>query len=1112
MNYLKHLFRCGLVIIVLLFFGKTTFAEHIHTAEIYWECISSGPDAGKTQFFLVVYRDCSINNIPNPTQLTVTDVPGISSLPINLVGTPEDVTPAQCNLTCADEIQDVSMQKYTFATDPVELPGIPPPTGYTFSLTLCCRVDAQNLVGSVFEDLFVSATMYPYNNQAAFPCFDSSPQFTEPPQPLSCAGAEIRYNSNAIDSDLDSLSYSFTGALIGDPNVQNASVPAVYENGFSAQQPLPGPNLATIEPSTGQFTYQSNATVQGRYAVVMQVNSWRCGQLIATSNRDLTFGFTNCNDANNIPTVAPPAWTSPPGASGYAVTVQAGDLVSFSLTGVDNDNFGQPQTISFTAEGAQFASDFTNANGDCANQPCATLSNVTPPSSAVGSVTTEFNWQTDCDQLGIFEGCGNLTNTYNFLFKYRDDYCPASGSNTVNIAVTVVGEELVDSPEPRCADTDANGNITLHWVPSVASPNSTFIEYVIYHSTNPNGPFTTEVATIANINTSSWTHQITDPNPPTTSGPNYYIIQARSGCGNSTRLAPPQHTIASIYLTLTDDGQNATLNWNHVTDPPLPSSNGNGNGLYALQKESPIGTWASLPSVLGLSYVDPISVCSEQVNYQVALTDNFGCVSNSNIAGDVLSNSTSPAPQEIDSVTVENGLARISWLPNPQTNVEEYTIEQNNGSIWTPLFTVVGYNNTDWINPASQASTNFELYRLKATGCNQTGPAGEIHRTVFLEVNENGCERTIDLFWNSYENWPEGTREYEVHVSENGGIYQKIATTQETLFTHSNLQGQTNYCYKVVAVRNTSNRITSTSNEACVLLDVPRPADFGYNYKTTVQPGNTGVELFFFVDNVAEYIGYDIQRGTEPNALSSVWFIPYDITTQYYEYVDAGAQPNSTDYYYSIIGVDDCESYIDTLNTTRTIFLQVEANSNDRINTLEWNAYETWRGNVAGYNIYRKIDGAFDFLAAVLPTELTYSDNVEDIILGDGNFCYYVEAFEGNGAPIGTPNPVAFAETSRSNEACAVQRPDIYVPNAFMPSGINTIFKPVTLYVERESYLFRVFNRWGQLVFETNDVDEGWNGMTGSTECAQGAYVFFISYVSSNGETYTKTGSVTLIR
>jgi len=54
----------------------------------------------------------------------------------------------------------------------------------------------------------------------------------------------------------------------------------------------------------------------------------------------------------------------------------------------------------------------------------------------------------------------------------------------------------------------------------------------------------------------------------------------------------------------------------------------------------------------------------------------------------------------------------------------------------------------------------------------------------------------------------------------------------------------------------------------------------------------------------------------------------------------------------------------------------------------------------------------------------------------------------------------------------------IYVPNAFTPnnSGLNEVFKPVMTGFDEQGYTMYIFNRWGNLVFETHDMEVGWDG------------------------------------
>lgn len=93
----------------------------------------------------------------------------------------------------------------------------------------------------------------------------------------------------------------------------------------------------------------------------------------------------------------------------------------------------------------------------------------------------------------------------------------------------------------------------------------------------------------------------------------------------------------------------------------------------------------------------------------------------------------------------------------------------------------------------------------------------------------------------------------------------------------------------------------------------------------------------------------------------------------------------------------------------------------------------------------------------------------------------------------------------------------IYVPNAFSPNGdgTNDIFK---VYGSGfKTFLLRIFNRWGEKIFETTNPDEGWDGTYMGKEMNPGVYVYYIDIEFASGKVppqyymYRK-GSVTLIR
>ncbi len=91
--------------------------------------------------------------------------------------------------------------------------------------------------------------------------------------------------------------------------------------------------------------------------------------------------------------------------------------------------------------------------------------------------------------------------------------------------------------------------------------------------------------------------------------------------------------------------------------------------------------------------------------------------------------------------------------------------------------------------------------------------------------------------------------------------------------------------------------------------------------------------------------------------------------------------------------------------------------------------------------------------------------------------------------------------------------PDIYVPTAFTPNGDgrNDRFLPVPVGIKSLNY-FRVFNRWGQLLFQTKTLHDGWDGKFNSTQQASGVYVWMIEAVTNQDKVITKKGTVTIIR
>ena len=87
----------------------------------------------------------------------------------------------------------------------------------------------------------------------------------------------------------------------------------------------------------------------------------------------------------------------------------------------------------------------------------------------------------------------------------------------------------------------------------------------------------------------------------------------------------------------------------------------------------------------------------------------------------------------------------------------------------------------------------------------------------------------------------------------------------------------------------------------------------------------------------------------------------------------------------------------------------------------------------------------------------------------------------------------------------------IWIPNAIHPNGNghNDVFKPVFSYPEEvENYRMEVYNRWGGLVFRTQEIESGWN----ACYVPEGVYRYEIHYKERNTAAKSVSGSVTVLR
>ncbi len=95
----------------------------------------------------------------------------------------------------------------------------------------------------------------------------------------------------------------------------------------------------------------------------------------------------------------------------------------------------------------------------------------------------------------------------------------------------------------------------------------------------------------------------------------------------------------------------------------------------------------------------------------------------------------------------------------------------------------------------------------------------------------------------------------------------------------------------------------------------------------------------------------------------------------------------------------------------------------------------------------------------------------------------------------------------------AYEGPTYYLPNTFTPNGdgLNDIFRPIPVGIRSTDY-FRVFNRFGQLMYQTKEWMQGWDGTQKGKQALAGTYVWMIKGIDKNGAVVEMRGTVILMR
>jgi gliding motility-associated-like protein len=1006
-----------------------------------------------------MYRDCGPTsvNLPGSATVEIRQPNGSSFIPNRDVVLPRtQVTILNPPIdTCAFD-PGVCVEEGIYTAIVNNLP--PNVGGYHLFYQTCCR---NNSLVNVNNPLGSGSSYYNYIPDNSLVLTNSSPQWKNFTPVFVCQGNPLVFDHGATDKDGDSLAYDFYQPFDNNnptfPGNVATFTPITYNGGYTFNNPLGGGGFA-VNPTTGVIT--GVPPTLGQYVVGVKVDEFRNGVLINTVYREFQFNVLNC------PPIPQPGIAPVTGCAGLAI-----NFINTSTPLAPN----------------QFYWDF----GDL-------------------STTTDNSILT------------NPSYTY-----------PSIGTYIVM---------LIAQAGTPCADTIYDTLTVSGLIPDFTYTDSACVN-------DPVNFFDTSVPT-ANATIDSWNWDFGDASSAITPTPtNTYtlpgtynvtlIVGTNTGCVDSVTKtmfvqALPQAFATDTFACLS----NPVTNLNG-------SVNGSSGGLWAGSGGFNPGTndlnAAYTPTAAELSAGFAIIILSTTGNgfcpsASDTMTIIFSVGITANAGNDIsVCKDSSSVPMSGTIFTASGGQWVSSgtgtFVPNPFDLNAVYVPSTSDTAAGSVNIYLNSIGNGNCVPDSDTILVTFTTTPTAAILSNDTACAG----SIFIPISANST--TGSGYWQTM-----GSGFFSPNDSLN--------TTSYFADSLDNFNGNVTLVY------------TSTNNGGCQSFSdtlnvalIPAPTA-NYSF-VSVCPNDTVffTDLSTFIDPIVSW-SWDFNNSLVDNVpnTSTVYNTAgtYNVSlivSSANGCVDTLVQPVLVyDFPNANFGVNGvCEG-------VNSLFIDSSTVNGSNIASWIWDfgdgGTDTTQNPIYGYTnsgsytvnlIVQSAQGCWDTISGLVsiqgPPTALYTSTPPSVKVDeffsflDGSFTNVVNWDWDFGDTLGasTDQHPTYSYTAAGNYTVCLRITDTFgcrdsicaevivfmppaVPNAFSPNGqgANNIFSVLGgPYKELE---FRIYNNWGELIFESDEQKRGWDGTRNGVAQPVGVYVYTVRAVTLDDEKHSIKGDVTLLR
>jgi gliding motility-associated-like protein len=437
------------------------------------------------------------------------------------------------------------------------------------------------------------------------------------------------------------------------------------------------------------------------------------------------------------------------------------------------------------------------------------------------------------------------------------------------------------------------------------------------------------------------------------------------------------------------------------------------------------------------------------------------------------------APATIQSLTVDDAQS-VTLTYQPAANTQYRAVIATNGTATFQPFQ--NFNNgaattQTLIQNGLATDNNYYCFRINAVDpCNNT----TLNSNTICSTNFD-VVALPDVNQLTWATDAAGVTNYTLERDQ--AAYQTVGIQN---YNDTNIDCNVEYDYRVRI--NYVNGSTSTSLPKTVIAQTAIIPTTIVNTSAIV--GDNTVDLTWIQDPAFMATNYLINRSGNGSIFQSIG----QSTTPAFTDVD---YTTSESFCYKINYTDAC---LKNSVLSEAVCPMRLVGSTNAVNAvfLSWSAYTGWQQGVMRYRI-EKMDASGTLLNTFFSADLSFLDDTED---PDNQIVQYLIIAE--------PQTPGLTE-SVSNIITVRKRARLIFPTAFTPNQdqLNDTFTVVGQFVE--SMTLQIFDRWGRLVFST-DNNEAWNGTFEGKLMPESTYVWKAFITDQAGTTFSEVGSVALLK